>query len=153
MVAFQAISNKKYVTAQNLGASPLIAESSIIGAEQQFHLIRNSDDTVSLQSLANGKYVSAVNDITPLKADKTGISALEKFFMIVGSDGSIVFKANSNNKFVCTENSGNSPLRANRIDFDQGPNSWEKFSMYSSAGDKYEPFVKKIFQNFLKLKN
>ena len=99
-------------------------------------MIRNSDNTVTLQALVNGKYVcteSAGN--MPLIADRGVIAGWEKFFMTDNPDGSVSFRANSNNRFVCADNQGNSPLIANRDEASQSATSWEKFFMSYSSGN------------------
>jgi hypothetical protein len=74
-----------YVTADNAGASPLIANRTAIGTWETFQLIRNSNGTVSLLALANTMYVTAENaGASPLIANRTAIGTWEQFDLITG---------------------------------------------------------------------
>jgi hypothetical protein len=68
------------VTAENGGASPLIANRTSIGAWERFQVVANADGTVSLLANANGRYVTAENGgAAALVANRTAIGAWEKF--------------------------------------------------------------------------
>ncbi len=68
-VALQAVVNGKYVTAENGGASPLIADSTAIGPTATFQLILDGPGRLALRAVANNAYVIATNSGTPLIAN------------------------------------------------------------------------------------
>jgi hypothetical protein len=73
------------VTADNAGASPLIANRTAIGTWESFQLIHNSNGTVSLFALANSRYVTAENaGAQALIANRTAIGTWEQFDLITG---------------------------------------------------------------------
>jgi hypothetical protein len=68
------------VTAENAGASSLIANRTAIGSWEMFQLVNNVDGSVSLKANINGKYVTAENaGASPLIANRTAIGSWEKF--------------------------------------------------------------------------
>jgi hypothetical protein len=52
-------SNGKYVTADDAGALPLIANRDAVGGWERFDVTYLSGDLVNLRAHANGKYVAA----------------------------------------------------------------------------------------------
>jgi hypothetical protein len=83
VVSFRSHADNKYVTAENGGASALIADGAAIGQLQQFDLIHNSDGSVSLRSHANNQYVTAENaGASALIANRTAIGQWEEFDLI-----------------------------------------------------------------------
>jgi hypothetical protein len=71
------------VTADNAGASPLIANRTAVGQWETFQLINNSNGTVSLRALANNMIVTADNaGASPLIANRTAIGTWEQFTLI-----------------------------------------------------------------------
>ncbi|MCW2882635.1 MAG: carbohydrate binding family 6, partial [Sphaerisporangium sp.] len=84
-IALKARSNGQYVTAENAGAQPLIANRTAVGGWETFQLIKNPDGTVSLKAQANGKYVCADGGgAQPLIANRTAIGPWESFDLIAG---------------------------------------------------------------------
>jgi len=82
-IALRAHANNMYVTADNAGANPLIANRTSIGPWETFGLIHNPDGSVSLQAKANSDYVSADNaGGSPLIANRTAIGSWEEFDLI-----------------------------------------------------------------------
>ncbi|MGH8888615.1 MAG: fascin domain-containing protein, partial [Acidothermaceae bacterium] len=72
-----------YVTAENAGASSLIANRTSIGGWEEFDLIHNSDGSISLRAHANGDYVTAENaGASALIANRTAIGTWEEFDLI-----------------------------------------------------------------------
>jgi parallel beta-helix repeat protein len=126
VVSMRAHANNMYVTADNAGASPLIANRTAIGAWESFDLINNSDGSISLRSHANNDYVTADNaGGSPLIANRTAIGAWESFDLINNSDGSISLRSHANNDYVTAENAGAAALVANRTAI----GSYEKFDL------------------------
>jgi hypothetical protein len=83
VVSLRAHANNEYVSADNTGASPLIANRTAIGSWESFDLINNADGSISLRSHANSEYVSADNaGANPLIANRTAIGGWESFDLI-----------------------------------------------------------------------
>jgi GH25 family lysozyme M1 (1,4-beta-N-acetylmuramidase) len=120
-----ARANGKYVTAENGGASPLVANRTTIGGTwEQFDQVDAGGGFIALKARANGKYVTAENGgATALIANRTAISTWEKFTVIDNPDGTVSLLANANGKYVSADNFGTSPLIANRTAI----GTWEKF--------------------------
>ena len=126
VVSFRAMANNDYVTAENAGASPLIANRTAIGTWEEFDLINNSDGSVSFRAHANSMYVCADNaGASPLIANRTAIGAWESFTLINNSNGTISLQAHANNMYVTAENAGASSLIANRTAI----GAWEQFTL------------------------
>src|SRR3984885_10872026 len=84
-IALRAHANNMYVTADNAGASPLIANRTAIGTWETFQLIQNPGGTVSLLALADNRYVTAENaGASPLIANRTAVGTWEQFDLITG---------------------------------------------------------------------
>lgn len=73
-----------WVTAEDAGASPLIANRATPRGWETFRLIRNGDGTVGLVA-CNNLYVSLDNGTAPLIADRTAEDACERFPMYAAS--------------------------------------------------------------------
>jgi hypothetical protein len=83
------------VAAENAGAAPLIANRTAIGPWETFQLIRNTDGSVSLRALANGRFVTAENaGAAPLIANRTAIGTWERFDLSAspGFDAVVAFQ-------------------------------------------------------------
>ncbi|MBM9506681.1 glycoside hydrolase family 3 C-terminal domain-containing protein [Actinacidiphila acididurans] len=126
VVSLRAHANNQIVTADNAGASPLIANRTSVGQWESFDLLTNSDGSVSLRSHANNEIVTADNaGAAPLIANRTAVGPWESFDLLHNSDGSVSFRAHANNEIVTADNAGASPLIANRTSV--GP--WEEFDL------------------------
>jgi hypothetical protein len=126
VVSLRAHANNMYVTADDAGASPLIANRTAIGSWESFDLINNSDGSISLRSHANNDYVTAENaGAAALIANRTAIGSNEEFNLIHNADGSISLQAHANNDYVTADNAGADPLIANRTAI----GSWESFDL------------------------
>jgi beta-glucosidase len=126
VVSLRAHANSDYVTADNAGASALIANRTAIGPWESFDLITNSDGSVSLRSHANNQYVCADNaGASPLIANRTAIGLWESFDLIHNADGSVSLRSHANSDYVTADNAGASALIANRTAI--GP--WESFDL------------------------
>ncbi|MFC4036609.1 right-handed parallel beta-helix repeat-containing protein [Streptomyces polygonati] len=126
VVSLRAHANSQYVTADNAGASPLIANRTAIGAWESFDLLHNSDGSVSLRAHANNDYVTADNGgAAPLIANRTAIGPWESFDLINNPDGSVSLRAHANNDYVTAENAGAAALIANRTSI----GSYEEFDL------------------------
>jgi lysophospholipase L1-like esterase len=129
VVSFRAHANGKYVSADNAGANPLIANKTAIGSWEQFDELDAGNGNIALRAHANGKLVCADNaGANPLIANRTAIGGWETFQLLHNADGSVSLKAQANGKYVTAESGGASALIANRTAI--GP--WEEFDLISS---------------------
>ena len=126
IVAFKAVANCKFVTAENGGDAALIANRTTAGLWEKFVLTNLGNGYYTLRAIADNKYVTAENSgATPLIANRYYPSVWESFNIVNNGDGTVSLLALANNAFVCADNGGNNPLIANRTTI--GP--WEKFTM------------------------
>ncbi|EFM08495.1 glycoside hydrolase family 5 [Paenibacillus curdlanolyticus YK9] len=126
--SLQAKANNQYVTAENNGAAPLVANRTAVGTWEKFIMVTNADGTVSFLSLANNKYVSAdLNNNGRLIAQAQGIAAWEKFRKFTNADGTLSFQSVANNLYVSADLNVNM-LIANRTSI----SGWEAFVVSSA---------------------
>lgn len=94
--------NNKVVTAEDAGNKTLAANRDNYGGAWETLLVKNnSDGTVSFQSEANGKYVTAVLDEqSQLLARASTIGDWEKFRFVPTGNGDYGIQSAANNKFV-----------------------------------------------------
>jgi glucose/arabinose dehydrogenase/PKD repeat protein len=125
VVSLRARVNSQYVTADNAGAAPLIANRATIGPWEQFDRIDAGNGNIALRAKANGLIVTAANGTAPLIANKTSVGTWETFQLISNTDGSVSLRSLGNNMYVAAENAGVAPLIANRASI----GSWERFDL------------------------
>jgi hypothetical protein len=83
VISLRAHANGRIVTADNAGASPLIANRTAVGQWEQFDLINNADGSISLRAHANNNIVTADNaGANPLIANRTAVGPWEEFDLI-----------------------------------------------------------------------
>jgi hypothetical protein len=129
VISLRAHANGDYVTADNAGASPLIANRTAIGAWEQFDEIDQGGGYIALRSHANNKYVTADNaGAAPLLAKVDAVGTWEQFQLVHNGDGSVSLLARVNNQYVTADNAGAAALIANRTAI--GP--WEEFDLIQS---------------------
>lgn len=123
---FTSIANGGVVCAENDGNDPLIANrSSCSGAWESLMLENNSDGTISLKSLANGKYICVVADEqNQLLARSNSVSTWEKFEIEKLKDGEYALKACANGKYVQADLDNGGKLVAAS---DSVSGAWEAF--------------------------
>jgi hypothetical protein len=125
VISLRAHSNSWYVTAENAGSSPLIADRPAIGTWEEFDLLDLGGGAIALRSHANNRYVTADNaGSSPLIANRQAVGGWETFDLIHNSDGTVSLRAHANNLYV-THNNGTAPLIANQ----PAINGWEKFDL------------------------
>jgi hypothetical protein len=118
--------NTRYVSADNAGANPLIANKTAIGSWEQFDIIDLGGGNVALKARVNGMYVCAENTgANPLIANRATAGAWETFKLIRNSDNSVSLQATVNSRYVTAENAGAAALIANRTTI----GAWEKFDL------------------------
>jgi len=125
VVSLRAHANNDYVTAENGGAAPLIANRTAIGPWEQFDLIDLGGGAIALRAHADNDYVTAENaGAAPLIANRTAVGGWERFGLTHHPDGSVSLTA-VNGDYVTAENAGAAPLIANRTTIGQ----WEEFDL------------------------
>jgi beta-glucanase (GH16 family) len=124
-VSIRASANNAFVSAENAGASPLVANRAAVDTWEQFRMIDNGDGTISLQSVINGLYVSAdLNNGTHLIASRPTIADWEKFRKIAQGNGTFALQAVANGMYVSADLNIGNVLVANR----PTPSTWEQFT-------------------------
>ncbi|MGJ7499388.1 lectin [Variovorax sp. ZT5P49] len=115
VICLLAPASNRYVTAEDAGASSLIANRSVIGGWEQFDLLDAGNGTIALRARANGLIVCAESaGASPLIANRTSVGPWESFRLITNANGTVSFQAVVNNLYVTTGNAGASALTANR---------------------------------------
>ena len=128
----RAHANGKYVTADNGGSSPLIANRTAVSAWERYDQVDAGGGYIALRSHANGKYVTAQNGGTSaLIANRTAIGGWEQFDEVLPA-ALVSLKAKANGLFVTADDGGSSPLIANRT----AVSTWELFDQVD-AGNGY----------------
>jgi hypothetical protein len=126
VLSLRAMANNMIVTAENAGASPLIANRTAIGTWEQFDLLDAGNGNIALRAHANNMIVTADNaGASPLIANRTAIGQWETFQLIHNSNGTVSLRAMANNMIVTAENAGASSLIANRTAI----GTWEQFTL------------------------
>jgi hypothetical protein len=126
VISLRAHANGDIVTADNAGASPLIANRTAVGTWEQFDELDQGNGNIALRAHANGNIVTADNaGASPLIANRTAVGPWETFQLIHNPDGSISLRAMANGEIVTADNAGASPLIANRTAI----GTWEEFDL------------------------
>ena len=126
VISLRSLANNMIVTADNAGASPLIANRTAIGTWEQFDLINVGSGTIALRAHANNMIVTADNaGASPLIANRTAVGTWETFQLINNSNGTVSLFALADNRYVTADNAGASPLIANRTAI----GTWEQFTL------------------------
>jgi TAT (twin-arginine translocation) pathway-exported protein len=129
VVSLRARADNNYVTAENAGASPLIANRTAIGGWEQFDVLDAGGGQIALRAHANGLIVSADNaGASALIANRTAVGPWETFSLIQNANGTVSLLAFVNNRYVTAENAGASALIANRTAI----GAWEQFDLVTN---------------------
>lgn len=137
VVTMVSRANGKFVTAENGGALPLIANRSAVGDWERFDLVEVSATDITLRSLANGRYVTAEAAGTrPLIANRDSVGTWETFGVIPTdtATATVAFASRANNRWVTAEKAGQSPLIANRARV----GGWEQFELRGPSGEAFQ---------------
>jgi beta-glucanase (GH16 family) len=127
-VTIRASADNMFVSAENAGASPLIANRAAASTWEQFHLIDNGDGTISLQAVVNGLFVTVdASNGNRLIASKSAAGSSEKFRRVAQSNGTVALQAAVNNQFVSADLNIGDVLVANRAT----ASTWEQFTFTS----------------------
>ncbi len=126
VISLRATINSRFVTAENAGARPLIANRTAIGPWEQFDLIPAGTAQVALRAHADNRFVCAEHaGALPLDANRTAIGPWETFTIVPQPDGTVALRSKADGRYVTAEHAGARPLIANRTVI--GP--WEKFTV------------------------
>jgi hypothetical protein len=126
-----ASANNTFVSAENAGASFLIANRATPSTWEDFTVVANSDGTTSLQATINGRFVTT--DLASggrLIASATAIGTNEKFQTVTQANGTVALRALSNNQFVSADLNITGVLIANRA----AASTWEQFTIQGAGG-------------------
>jgi beta-glucanase (GH16 family) len=127
-VTIRASADNMFVSAENAGASPLIANRAAASTWEQIHVIDNGDGTISLQAVANGLFVTVdAGNGNRLIASKSAAGTSEKFRRVAQSNGTVALQAAVNNQFVSADLNIGDVLVANRA----AASTWEQFTFTS----------------------
>lgn len=131
--SIQAVANDRYVSADNYGNNPLVANRTNVGDWEKFKVVENSDGTISLLSRANQKYVQVnLNDGAKLRASSSQIQSWEKFERVDLGNGTYGLRSLANNQYVSTDlNQATPQLAANRSSIG---GAWEAFVITQVEG-------------------
>jgi hypothetical protein len=125
-----AAANNTFVTAENAGASFLVANRTAASTWEDFQVISNADGTTSLQAQVNGRFVTTdASNGGRLIASAAAIGTNERFRMASQADGSVTLQAVSNNLFVSADLNIGGVLIANRT----AASTWEQFRVSGAA--------------------
>jgi beta-glucanase (GH16 family) len=124
-VAIRAQANNTFVSAENAGASPLVANRAAASTWEQFRVIDNGDGTIALQAVVNNRYVTAdTAQGGRLIANRTAIGNRENFRRFAQSNGTVALQSVANNQYVAADLNVGSVLFANRA----AASTWEQFT-------------------------
>jgi serine/threonine protein kinase len=98
-VYYLAHANNLYMTADEGGASPLIAYPDSPGAWETFDEIDLGNGDIALRAEINNKFVTATATGT-LIARSDHVGPAETFGLVFNRDGSVSFKSHSNGRYV-----------------------------------------------------
>ncbi|WLE61748.1 lectin [Burkholderia plantarii] len=131
VVSLRSRTNGLYVTAENAGSQPLIANRTASGPWEQFDLIDAGGGAVALRSHANGLYVTAENaGAAALIANRTAVGPWETFDLIVQpfTGAAVALRAHANGLYVTAANAGQGQLIAGAAQV----GGWEQFDLLVS---------------------
>lgn len=134
VVSLVSRANGRFVTAENGGALPLVANRDTVGQWEQFDLLRVSATDVTLRSLANGQYVTAEAAGTrPLIANRSSAGAWETFAVVPTDTTTVALFSRADDRWVSADRAGQAPLIADRT----AVGTWEQFELRGRGGDAF----------------
>ena len=100
-IALRAAVNNNYVSADNSGQSPLIANKTSVGNSEKFTVLDAGSGWIGLRSHANNLFVVAENaGAASLIANRTAIGAWERFRFVDAGNNQVALQAQINNNYV-----------------------------------------------------
>ncbi|HET9620511.1 MAG TPA: family 16 glycosylhydrolase [Kofleriaceae bacterium] len=123
--ALRASADNAFVSADNAGASPLVANRPTAATWEAFNVIDNGDGTIALKALANGLFVTVdAGNGGRLIASRSTVGAAEKFRRVAQANGTVALQSVGNGQFVSADLNIGDVLIANRPAAD----TWEQFT-------------------------
>ena len=131
----RASANSQFVSADTArGAfAPLVADRTIVGAQEQFQVVDAGAGFIALRSVGTGRFVSADLNrgaFAPLVADRVAIGTWEQFTWGELPGGVITLRGRHTNRFVCADLNRGASLVADRT----SASTWEQFTWGTSGG-------------------
>jgi beta-glucanase (GH16 family) len=125
LFSVRAAANNTFVSAENAGAAPLVANRNAVGSWEQFRVVDNGDGTVALRAVINNLFVTVdAASGGRLIANRTAVGTTEKFRRLTQSNGTVALQAVTNNQYVSADLNIAGVLIANRTT----PSTWEQFT-------------------------
>ncbi|RNA22896.1 cellulase (Glycosyl hydrolase family 5) [Brachionus plicatilis] len=98
LISLNAKINGKFVTSEYFGMASLRSNRSSVSYWELFCLLKNDDNTVTLQSKFNKKFVKPCGEVLIAKSEVLGDR--EKFYLINNQDGSYSFRSMLTKNYV-----------------------------------------------------
>jgi len=128
-ICLQDYANSKYVSADNFGNNPLVANRAVAGPWESFTVLDAGGGNIALRSQINGQYVCADNTGTsPLIANRTAFGPWESFTEVDAGGGRVALRAVANSKYV-SANNGTNTLIATTTSI----SNWEAFTVQTTT--------------------
>ena len=103
----KVLNTNKYLSADQYGQSQIKADRDATGTWEHFYFYKNDDQTVSIQSRANNKFLCAVFDNwdgkNPVIPRSNQIEDWERYYIDYVSDNVITIKTKINEKYIKNE--------------------------------------------------
>ena len=100
-MSLKAKANGLFVTADDGGSSPLIANRTAVSTWELFDQVDAGNGYLGLKARANGRYVTAENaGAAALIANRTAVSTWESFRAVVNLDASVSLLALADGRYV-----------------------------------------------------
>ena len=98
----------QFVSAENAGASALVANRNVASVWEQFQMVTNANGASAIKALANGRFLCADQaGSAPLIANRDAVSGdWELFDWIDRGDGSFTLRARANGRYVQVQPNG-----------------------------------------------
>lgn len=114
-INLRAVVNGRYVSADNAGAFPLVANRTSASFWELFDVVDGGNGHLAIRARVNNKYVTAdIAGQSPLIASADIVGLTEQFDVDDVGGGRYALRAVGNGKYVSAENAGQLPLIANR---------------------------------------
>ncbi|MEV4343576.1 protein kinase [Actinoplanes sp. NPDC049596] len=114
-VVYRAEANHHYVSAEDAGASPLLAYPAAAGPWETFDEIDLGGGEVALRAEVNDKYVTASpSGGAALIARSDHVTAAETFVLVFNADGTVSLRSKATSRYVSVPSRAESPLTASR---------------------------------------
>ncbi|RNA04558.1 cellulase (Glycosyl hydrolase family 5) [Brachionus plicatilis] len=115
LISLYAKINEKFVTSEFFGMAPLKSNRSWVADWELFFLLKNDDNTVTLQSKFNKRFVRPYGEV--LVAKSVVLGDWEKFYLVNNQDDSYSFRSMLTKNYIMSDvgQSGNLVVRGGEI--------------------------------------